>query len=103
MRGGSFDGAAESLADEAEITVSGRQVGRIAHGLGAELEDDRDQRVEEFQNKQATPEVSVVPRLAVVEVDGGRLQTRSEARNPAKVPASTTPRGARTRSPTCSR
>jgi hypothetical protein len=78
VRGGSFDGAAESLADEAEIKISGRQAGRIAHEVGAELEDDRDRRVEEFQNKQATPEVSVVPRLAVVEVDGGRLQTRSE-------------------------
>jgi hypothetical protein len=78
VRGGSFDGAAESLADEAEITVSGRQVGRIAHGLGAELEDVRDQRVEDFQNKQATPEVSVVHRLGAVFVDGGRLQTRSE-------------------------
>jgi hypothetical protein len=78
VRAGSFDGAAESLADEAEITVSGRQVGRIAHGLGAELEDVRDRRVEDFQNKQATPEVSVVPRLAAVFVDGGRLQTRSE-------------------------
>jgi hypothetical protein len=78
VRGGSFDGAAESLADEAEITVSGRQVGRIAHGLGAELEDVRDRRVGDFQDKQATPEVSVVPRLAAVFVDGGRLQTRSE-------------------------
>jgi hypothetical protein len=78
IRGGSFDGASESLADEAEITISGRQVGRIAHGLGAELEDVRDRRVEDFQNKQATPEVSVVPRLAAVFVDGGRLQTRSE-------------------------
>jgi hypothetical protein len=77
-RGGSFDGAAESLADEAEITISGRQVGRIAHGLGAELEGTRDRRVEEFQNKRSKPEVSVVPRLAVVVVDGGRLQTRSE-------------------------
>lgn len=78
MRGGSFDGAAVSLADEAEITVSGRQVGRIAHELGAELEDVRDRRVDDFLNKQATPEVSVLPRLAAVFVDGGRLQTRSE-------------------------
>ena len=78
IRGGSFDGAAESLADEAEITISSRQVGRIAHGLGAELEDDRDRRVAEFQDQQAKPEVAVVPRLAVVIVDGGRLQTRSE-------------------------
>jgi hypothetical protein len=77
-RGSSFDDAAESLADQAEITISGRQLGRIAHELGAQLQHDRDRRVADFQNRQAKPEVSVVPRLAVVSVDGGRLQTRSE-------------------------
>ncbi|MBV8608682.1 MAG: hypothetical protein JO034_14630, partial [Singulisphaera sp.] len=41
-RGSSFDDAAESLADQAEITISGRQVGRIAHEVGAQLRDDRD-------------------------------------------------------------
>jgi hypothetical protein len=77
-RGGSFDNAAESLADEAEITISGRQVGRIAHEVGEELQDERDRQVEELQNKQLKPEVPVVPGLAVVFVDGGRLQTRRE-------------------------
>jgi hypothetical protein len=77
-RGSSFDDAAESLADQAEITISGRQLGRIAHEVGEQLEDDRDRRVEGFQNKEAKPESPVVPRLAVVVVDGGRLQTRSE-------------------------
>jgi len=77
-RGSSFDDAAESLADQAEITISGRQVGRIAHEVGAHLRDDRDRRVAEFQHQQAQPEAPVVPRLAVVLVDGGRLQTRSE-------------------------
>ena len=76
-----------------------RQVGRIAHEVGEQLRDERDQRVEAFTSKQATPEAPVAPRLAVVSVDGGRLQTRSE--EPAKAPASTTRRGARTRSPTC--
>ena len=78
IRGSSFAAAAESLADEAEIHVSGRQVGRIAHGVGEQLRRDRDQRVEDFQDRKGTPEVSVVPRLAAVFVDGGRLQTRSE-------------------------
>lgn len=77
-RGGSFDDAAESLADLAEIRISGRQVGRIAHELGAQLRTERDQRVEAFQDKQAKPESPVAPRLAVVEIDGGRLQIRSE-------------------------
>jgi hypothetical protein len=77
-RSTSFAAAAESLADEAEIAISGRQAGRIAHEVGEQLRDDRDRRVEAFQKKQATPEVPVVPRLAVVAVDGGRINTRSE-------------------------
>ena len=77
-RSTSFAAAAESLADEAEVDVSDRQAGRIAHEVGAQLRHDRDRRVEEFQNQQATPETPVVPRLAVVAVDGGRLHTRSE-------------------------
>jgi hypothetical protein len=74
----SFDAAAESLADEAEVDISGRQAGRIAHEIGAQLLRDRDQRVEQFGNRPATPESSLVPRLAAVFVDGGRLRTRSE-------------------------
>jgi len=77
-RGGSFDDASESLADQAEVSISGRQVGRIAHEVGAQLQRDREQLVDDFQNRRATAEVPVVPRLAVVTVDGGRLQTRSE-------------------------
>ena len=83
-RGTSFDDAAESLVDAAEVAISGRQVGRIAHEVGEQLQQDRDRRVDEFQNQQATPEVPVVPRLAVIYVDGGRVQTRSE--EPGKGP-----------------
>lgn len=77
-RGGSFDDAADSLADLAEIAISGRQVGRIAHEVGEQLRQARDRQVEGFQNQKARPEAPVVPRLAVVSIDGGRLQTRSE-------------------------
>jgi hypothetical protein len=78
IRGTSFAAAAESLADEAEVQVSERQVGRIAHEVGEQLKRDRDQRVEDFQDRKGTHEVPVAPRLAVVSVDGGRLQTRSD-------------------------
>jgi hypothetical protein len=78
-RGPSFECAAESLADEAEVAISGRHVARIAHAIGAELKHERDRRVEAFGNPQATSEVPVVPRLAVVSVDGGRMNTRREA------------------------
>jgi hypothetical protein len=78
VRSTSFDAAAESLADEAEVQISSRQTARIAHEVGAQLRQTRDQRVDAFENKKATPEASVVPRLAAVFVDGGRLHTRSE-------------------------
>jgi hypothetical protein len=77
-RSTSFDAAAESLADEAEVQISSRQAGRIAHEVGAQLQQARDRRVDAFENKQATPEASIVPRLAAVFVDGGRIHTRSE-------------------------
>lgn len=78
-RSTSFDAAAQSLAEDAEVQISGRQVGRIAHEVGGQLREARDQRVEAFENKQAKPEAPVAPRLAAVFLDGGRLQTRSEA------------------------
>jgi hypothetical protein len=77
-RSASFDDAAASLAGEAEVDISSRQLGRIAHEVGEQLQQDRDRRVDEFQNKQSRPEAPVVPRLAAVYVDGGRLHTRSE-------------------------
>jgi hypothetical protein len=54
-------------------------VTRIAHEIGAGLRHERERRVEELGTKRATPEVPVVPRLAAVYVDGGRMNTRSEA------------------------
>ena len=55
-RGNSFRRARESLFDLAEVTISGRQVGRIAHVVESNYCCDRDQRVEDFQNQQAKPE-----------------------------------------------
>ena len=77
-RNSSFAAAAESLNQEAEITISDRQLGRIAHEVGDQFERQRDQRVEAFREKSARPEVTVAPRLAAVFVDGGRLRTRGE-------------------------
>jgi hypothetical protein len=82
VRNTSFAAAAASLNDEAEITISGRQVDRIADETGEGLQVQRDQQVAAFREKSATPEVSVAPRLAAVFVDGGRLQTRSDEPGP---------------------
>ena len=78
VRNTSFAAAAASLNDEAEITISDRQLERIADEVGERLQHQRDQRVEAFRQKSAPPEVSVAPRLAAVFVDGGRLRTRTE-------------------------
>ena len=77
-RSRSFQEAADGLADLAEVTISGRQTGRIAHEVGEELRRARDQQVEAFQADRLRPEVAVAPKLAVVEIDGGRVQTRAE-------------------------
>ncbi len=81
-RATSFEDAAQSLVDLAEVSVSGRQVGRIAHELGEQLRDARDQQVEEFQNHCLKPQTVVAPKLAVVSMDGGRLQTRAKDQGP---------------------
>lgn len=82
VRSTSFDGAAESLADLAEVDLSGRQVGRIAHEVGEQLREARDQQVDDFRNHRLVPETDIAPKLAVVSIDGGRYQTRSQDQGP---------------------
>jgi hypothetical protein len=81
-RSTSFDAATESLSDLAAVDLSGRQVGRIAHELGEQLRDARDQQVNDFQDHRLVPETDVAPQLAVISLDGGRYQIRSEGQGP---------------------
>jgi hypothetical protein len=60
----------------AEVTISGRQVTRIAAEVGRELEASRDRQTRQFRDRQLDPAVTTRPALAVVEVDGGRLRIR---------------------------
>jgi hypothetical protein len=78
----SFDEAAEALADLAEVTISGRHVGRIAAELGQQFEAERDHQVEQFLAHQLKSEVETRPALAVVGVDRGQLQIRDEGDGP---------------------
>jgi hypothetical protein len=81
-RQASFDEAAEALADLAEVTISGRHVGRIAAELGQEFEAQRDHQVQQLLAHRLKPEVETRPALVVVGVDGGRLQIRDEGDGP---------------------
>jgi hypothetical protein len=55
---------------------------RIALEVGREMEADRDQQVEQLQARELEPRVETRPALAVVQVDGGRLQIRGEGDGP---------------------
>jgi hypothetical protein len=78
----SFQDAAEALEDLAEVTVSSRQASRLAQEFGQELRADRDRHVEQFQAHRLKARVETRPALAVVGVDGGRLQIRGEGDGP---------------------
>lgn len=78
----SFREAAEAVADLAEVTISGRQLDRIARELGEQLQAERDEQVDRFRAGMLEPRVATRPALAVVEVDGGRLQLRGEGEGP---------------------
>jgi hypothetical protein len=78
----SFREAAEAVGELAEVTISGRQLDRIARELGERLRAERDEQVDRLLAGALEPRVATRPALAVVEVDGGRLQVRGEGEGP---------------------
>src|SRR5262249_32942555 len=78
----SFREAAEAVAELAEVAISGRQLARIAREGGGQLRAERYEQVDRFQAGTLEPRVETRPALAVVEVDGGRLQVRGEGEGP---------------------
>jgi len=78
----SFREGAEAMADLAEVTISDRQLGRIAREVGQQLEAQRDDQVSQLRAGSLEPRVATRPALAVVEVDGGRLQIRGQGEGP---------------------
>jgi hypothetical protein len=82
VREPSFQDAAEALEDLAEVTISSRQASRLAQEFGQELRTERDHHVEQFQARQLKARVETRPALAVIGVDGGRLQIRGEGDGP---------------------
>jgi hypothetical protein len=87
-RESSFQEAAEALEDLADVSISSRQASRLAHEVGQQLQADRDQDVAEFQAHRLKVQVETRPALALVGVDGGRLQIRGEGEGPGAYGAS---------------
>lgn len=64
------------------MSISGRQLDRIAREVGEQLRAERDEQVDRSRAGTLEPRVQARPALAVVEVDGGRLQIRGEGEGP---------------------
>ena len=64
------------------IDISESQVRRLAHEVGAELIDERNRKAVEHRRRQLAPRTEVVPEVVVVEVDGGRIRTRTAGSAP---------------------
>ena len=81
----SFAVAAELLQRIGEIDVSSRQVNHLTVLVGEELSARRDRRTAAYADQplpRTTTRVAPVPQLACVEVDGGRMQTRTADAGP---------------------
>jgi hypothetical protein len=65
------------LQELAESAISGPQVRYLTEQVGGELLQNRDAQEQRFAARTLAPQVANVPVVAVVAVDGGRLQVRA--------------------------
>jgi hypothetical protein len=70
--------AAKTLRLLADLSISGRHVGRLTEAIGAELVARRDEQAEQHRTRKLQPQVPNTPGAVAVEVDGGRYQKRAE-------------------------
>jgi hypothetical protein len=81
----SFEEAAKLLRITTTLEISPRHLQTLCHEVGGELVDEQRARTEAFRtrplNTPATPAHPPIP-LAVVMVDGGRMQTRKPGHGP---------------------
>lgn len=78
----SFQRASEALQVLAEVAVPVKQVERVTEQIGTERREQRDARVAAYlarplAQREETPPGLTAPQVAVVEMDGGRLQIRT--------------------------
>ena len=91
----SFAEASDLLHDLAGLDIDPKQVERLLHRVGQERVDDRQQRTAAFLalplvKRFAAPEGITAPDLAVVMVDGGRLQIRKVTGTESNQPETST-------------
>ena len=74
----SFELAAKALRLLADVSISGRHVGRLTEAIGSELVVERDKQAEAHRTRKLAACVPNPPSVVAVEVDGGRYQRRTE-------------------------
>jgi hypothetical protein len=93
----SFEQASQALLHLADLRVPTKQVERLAQRLGQERCVERDAAVDAYQRlplveRKSTPAGVAAPDLAMVQMDGGRLQILDrQATAPAPTPAEPAP------------
>jgi len=85
----SFRQAGADLAEEAELSISEQRVMRATERIGDERVAQREAQIEHWENlslpeQQRSPR-DQVPTLAVVEMDGGRMQIRERKPSPEEA------------------
>jgi hypothetical protein len=75
-RAGSFEKAAQLLQTLASVTMSAKQVQLISERVGELLAQERRQATEQFLERRTARPKTKGPRLLVISMDGGRVQTR---------------------------
>jgi hypothetical protein len=79
----SFEQARMLLEHLAQLQIDAKHIERVSHRIGRERSQERDQRVRQFEQKtlmerKSKPAGVTPPVVAVVGVDGGRLQIRGQ-------------------------
>lgn len=87
----SFQAASSQLAELADVTVAPKPIERLVHRIGAERVDQRNAAVATHQRLPLVDKDAVAnrgrpcPAVAMVSVDGGRLQTRPDTSQPKQT------------------
>jgi hypothetical protein len=86
VQAGSFAGAADILAEQAELSIGVKRLWRAVKRIGQERLAEEEAAAEAFEKlplpaQQQSP-VEQVPPVACVEMDGGRLQVRDRHQKP---------------------
>jgi hypothetical protein len=69
--------AAQVVQLVGDIAISGRHRNRLTEEIGTEMQARRDQETEDYVHHRRQAPVVPPPQVAVIALDGGRLQTRA--------------------------